>query len=567
MQFVTVSERVPGAIFETISESDDDLVEVMDSVSDDDNTELNETLELSGLFAAIEPRLMTDFQNDFTIKKVPKNSVFQIRNQRCKDLYIVMTPGMSIMDADTTEIFSNGKIVNPEILMFSQTMCPRELWTCQQDVEFACLSERLFEKWNCIRLHMLRSNYSILSTLSDDILCDLQAEHRWIACNTQCDIADSIAIITHGAVRVNANLNYLFPGSVAGVSEIMNRTECQIIAQKFTGIAVILLVDFQNFMQEPDFLEAINEITYQRSVLSEQMSSETLSEQDDENVQNQPLVQKMTELLVKTVNQSEQVTLNEYTVIAKIGSGATSVIFKCGKDENLFVLKVISRNSKNSIQREISALKLLRHKNIVKLHEIIDCPKSSVVILVLEFAHSGSLQGSILSMELTRAVACSILDAVHYIHSKGFLHLDIKPGNILRTKYGSFKLTDFGTCVSKDAPKKPQGTPAFFSPEMLANDSSKITEASDIYAFGISIYNLYFGTIPFKITPKQTLQEQILYKEIQFPKTDIDENCNLLKEFIQAASEKNIANRLSTEECLSHPWIRTQQKRCSVTSN
>src|SRR6476646_2485398 len=96
MQFVTVSERVPGAIFETISESDDDLVEVMDSVSDDDNTELNETLELSGLFAAIEPRLMTDFQNDFTIKKVPKNSVFQIRNQRCKDLYIVMTPGMSI---------------------------------------------------------------------------------------------------------------------------------------------------------------------------------------------------------------------------------------------------------------------------------------------------------------------------------------------------------------------------------------------------------------------------------------------------------------------------------------
>ena len=129
----------------------------------------------------------------------------------------------------------------------------------------------------------------------------------------------------------------------------------------------------------------------------------------------------------------------------------------------------------NRIQREIAILKIVRHRNIIKLYELMETPNK--IYLVMEYCNGGELFDYIVSKQhLTERQACrffqEIINSVEYLHSLNIVHRDLKPENLLLDKINNkitLKLIDFGisNCYS---PEKllttPCGTASYAPPEM-----------------------------------------------------------------------------------------------------
>jgi serine/threonine-protein kinase len=150
-------------------------------------------------------------------------------------------------------------------------------------------------------------------------------------------------------------------------------------------------------------------------------------------------------------------------------------------------------------EREAQVCARIKHENIVDIYD--RSMQKDRIFLIMEYVKGGSLESLLADYPrvpptLALAIILQTLRGLAYAHSQGVIHRDIKPGNILISRDGWVKITDFGLSMLEGAPGITQpgavvGTPAYLAPEAISG--AAITQASDIFSLGVTFYQLLTG--------------------------------------------------------------------------
>lgn len=179
---------------------------------------------------------------------------------------------------------------------------------------------------------------------------------------------------------------------------------------------------------------------------------------------------------------------------------------------------------RNSYTYEINALKQAYHPHIVKIYDCFD--ENCYFFIIEEYCVGGSLDkliGKEESMKCDQFIKyiSSISDALCYLHELNMVHHDIKPANIFIDEYGRAKLGDFGLAstyqTNRDLCNKFVGSIAYSPPEVLQLKPYDPFKA-DVWSFGVLLYQLFTGNLPFMAADKKLLKEAILCGNFAVPK-------------------------------------------------
>lgn len=210
-------------------------------------------------------------------------------------------------------------------------------------------------------------------------------------------------------------------------------------------------------------------------------------------------------------------TIGPYEILEKIGEGGLGVVYKA-RDQRLrrtVALKCISDPEKDSgtqkrFLREAQAASALNHPHIVTIHDIVD--QDGQTFLVMEYLEGDPIRRLIpeggMSPRTAIDYALQIAEALAVAHAAGIVHRDLKPENAIVTPSGQVKLLDFGLAKIEHASPDHStetmltrhgafvGTVAYVSPEQAMNRA--LDHRSDIFSFGVMLYEMLAGHRPFR---------------------------------------------------------------------
>lgn len=203
-----------------------------------------------------------------------------------------------------------------------------------------------------------------------------------------------------------------------------------------------------------------------------------------------------------------------YDIINKLGRGSVGTVFQAMDRQyrRLHAIKVVRKAaltdslSEMSVRREITALKSLHHKHILRLHHIHE--DRDFLFIATEYCSQGDLVTQLRRLSVGfsefRAVTVmrQVFSALKYMHARGVSHRDIKLANILLAPDGSVRLADFGLVHwrrSDDTPTSARrcGTAEYAAPEVLRGTTYS-PQIADMWACGITLYVLLTRTCPFE---------------------------------------------------------------------
>ena len=206
-----------------------------------------------------------------------------------------------------------------------------------------------------------------------------------------------------------------------------------------------------------------------------------------------------------------------------LGSGAVGAVHLCLNQQTngFYAMKIIQRSSLKTWGKfaaqtlpvnEMEVLKSLDHKNIVKLHEIIDDPLKNKIYLIMDYLPGGTLSEKIklgsgkgIPEQEVRKYFKDLVSALYYCHEiKSVAHRDVKPDNMMISQDGRLVLCDFGVSQFFESQRAiitgMMGTMRFMAPECFIPESRKSLNGKclDIWAAGITLYLLLTTRYPFK---------------------------------------------------------------------
>jgi len=212
--------------------------------------------------------------------------------------------------------------------------------------------------------------------------------------------------------------------------------------------------------------------------------------------------------------------LGKYQIVARVGRGGMARVYKAYQaslDRHVAVKVLHGHLAEDPdfvdrFEREATAVARLRHPNIVQVYDYDS--QNDLYYIVMEFVEGPTLKAEINERqkrlgehdsasftfeEITR-IFINLSDAIDYAHSRGMIHRDLKPGNIMFTSEGQILLTDFGLARMVFAKRQTRtgalsGTPAYMSPEQV--QGGHVDQRSDIYSLGVILYELFSGRVPF----------------------------------------------------------------------
>src|SRR5437870_6390534 len=164
-----------------------------------------------------------------------------------------------------------------------------------------------------------------------------------------------------------------------------------------------------------------------------------------------------------------------------------------------------SHETLERFRREAEAVASLDHPNILPMYEVSES-EDGLPLFSMKFATGGSLHDATPSLRneprKCAQLMAKVARAVEYAHSRGILHRDLKPGNILIDDRGEPLVSDFGLAkwldTSRDLTKSLTtfGTPGYIAPEQAEAVASDLTPAADVYSLGAILFNLLTGLPP-----------------------------------------------------------------------
>ncbi|XP_052200157.1 CBL-interacting serine/threonine-protein kinase 6-like [Diospyros lotus] len=186
--------------------------------------------------------------------------------------------------------------------------------------------------------------------------------------------------------------------------------------------------------------------------------------------------------------------------------------------------KVIKVGMMEQVKREISVMKMVKHPNIVELHEVM--ASKTKIYFAMELVRGGELFAKVsngrLPEETGRHYFKQLISAVDFCHSRGVYHRDLKPENLLLDNDGNLKVTDFGLSAFSDDLLQDVlfhtacGTPAYVAPEVLGKKGYDGAKA-DIWSCGVILYVLLAGCLPFKDDNIVSLYRKIYKGDFKCP--------------------------------------------------
>ncbi|XP_046379268.1 calcium/calmodulin-dependent protein kinase type II delta chain-like isoform X25 [Haliotis rufescens] len=277
-----------------------------------------------------------------------------------------------------------------------------------------------------------------------------------------------------------------------------------------------------------------------------------------------------------------------YELKEELGKGAFSIVRRCvQKATGLeFAAKIIntkklSARDHQKLEREARICRLLKHPNIVRLHDSIQ--DEGFHYLVFDLVTGGELFEDIVAREFYSEADAShcmqqILESVNYCHLHGIVHRDLKPENLLlpskpenlllasKAKGAAVKLADFGLAIEVQGDQQAwfgfAGTPGYLSPEVLRKDP--YGKPVDIWACGVILYILLVGYPPFWDEDQHRLYAQIKAGAYDYPSPEWDTVTPEAKNLINSMLTVNPAKRITASEALKHPWICQRERVASV---
>ncbi|XP_075881971.1 calcium/calmodulin-dependent protein kinase (CaM kinase) II beta 1 isoform X25 [Nelusetta ayraudi] len=261
---------------------------------------------------------------------------------------------------------------------------------------------------------------------------------------------------------------------------------------------------------------------------------------------------------------------DEYQLYEELGKGAFSVVRRCVKlctgqeyAAKIINTKKLSARDHQKLEREARICRLLKHPNIVRLHDSIS--EEGFHYLLFDLVTGGELFEDIVAREYYSEADAShcihqILESVHHIHQHEIVHRDLKPENLLlasKCKNAAVKLADFGLAIEVQGDQQAwfgfAGTPGYLSPEVLRKEA--YGKPVDIWACGVILYILLVGYPPFWDEDQHKLYQQIKAGAYDFPSPEWDTVTPEAKNLINQMLTINPAKRITAQEALKHPWV------------
>ncbi|XP_017442470.1 CBL-interacting serine/threonine-protein kinase 9 isoform X2 [Vigna angularis] len=242
--------------------------------------------------------------------------------------------------------------------------------------------------------------------------------------------------------------------------------------------------------------------------------------------------------------------LGKYELGKTIGEGSFAKVkfAKNVENGNHVAIKILDRSHVLShkmteqLKKEISAMKIINHPNVVKIYEVM--ASKTKIYIVLELINGGELfdkiaQSGRLKEDEARSYFHQLINAVDYCHSRGVYHRDLKEDELLRT-----------AC----------GTPNYVAPEVL-NDRGYVGSTSDIWSCGVILFVLMAGYLPFDEPSQMALYKKICRAQFTCPSWFSSEAKKLLKRIL----DPNPLTRIKIPEILEDEWFRKGYKPAIFT--
>ena len=246
---------------------------------------------------------------------------------------------------------------------------------------------------------------------------------------------------------------------------------------------------------------------------------------------------------------------NRYQTLRELGHGGMGTVYLALDTylEREVAVKVLNRQQLGTAGRglllnEARAAARLSHPNVTMVFDVGE--QDEVPFIVMEFVEGQTLaQARPTRMDEVFRIARQICAALQHAHNKNLVHRDVKPHNVLVTPEGVAKLMDFGLAWALDAQIDPDdtfaGTLFYVAPEQAMGEP--VTPAADLYAFGVLLYELATGTLPFRGNSTQILLQHI--QEMPDPPRERNEHVpSALNELILHLLQKRPQDRPGSAE-------------------
>ncbi|KAJ8627243.1 hypothetical protein MRB53_020550 [Persea americana] len=266
--------------------------------------------------------------------------------------------------------------------------------------------------------------------------------------------------------------------------------------------------------------------------------------------------------------RSVKVKVGRYELGRTLGEGTFAKVkfarnLETGENVAIKILdkeKVLKHKMIGQIKREISTMKLIKHPNVIQMHEVM--ASKTKIYIVLEFVTGGELFDKIatqgrLKEDEARKYFQQLINAVDYCHSRGVFHRDLKLENLLLDARGVLKVSDFGLSALPEQVRENGmlyttcGTPNYVAPEVINNKGYDGAKA-DLWSCGVILFVLMAGYLPFEESNLMSLYKKIIKADFTCPAWFSTSAKKLIKRIL----DPKPLTRITVPEIIENEWFK-----------